>query len=184
MTKQSVPIAPNNINVAFQSMKGTLKTWQHAMHCRNSEQLSSFFFYVRTLTHNFFAHYRQDKRNLQWYLEVIFVSLQKYKPVAYKSRKTNVFVLRKAFCAPDTWRCIADSDSRFCQLFVQIFLVLAKLPRKHLVRMVKTPNSFSKADAIPTIRGERATHRICSQLFQNSKQSEICSQGNGEFRDG
>ena len=52
-----------------------LKSWQHAMHCRHSEQLSSFFCYVRTLTHIFFEHYRQDKRILQWYLEVIFVSL-------------------------------------------------------------------------------------------------------------
>ena len=61
-------------------------------------------------------------RHLHYYLEVIFVSFQKYKSFGHTSRKTDLFILQKKFSAPDTWKCIEDIDSRLNREIVTFLL--------------------------------------------------------------
>ena len=74
---------------------------------------------------------------------------------------------------------IFTSIKRMKSLFVH-----ANYARQHYVRTLHVPNKFNNAIVIPTLMGEYATHRNCSQYFQKRLQCNIGSCRGGEIRDG
>ena len=74
---------------------------------------------------------------------------------------------------------IIASAERLKSLFVQ-----AKFTRTLCIWKIHVSEEDNSAIVINTIRGECATHRNCSQLFHTCLQGEICSCGDGDFRDG
>ena len=62
--------------------------------------------------------------------------------------------------------------------------VPAKFTRTLCIRTTHAPNEVISAIVLPTIRGECAAHRNCSQLFQTCLQRDIGSCRDGEFCDG
>ena len=62
--------------------------------------------------------------------------------------------------------------------------VQTKFTRTLCIWKTHVPNNRNNANFIPTIRGECATHRNCSRLFQTSLQRNVGSCRDGEFHDG
>ena len=56
-----------------------------------------------------------DNRYLQQHLELIFAFLENSKSLGQISRKTNLFVVQREYCALDTWTCLEDTDNRFSE---------------------------------------------------------------------
>ena len=108
----------------------------------------------------------QDKKYLQFYLELIFESLLEHKSLGQKSTKTNLFVLQKDYRAPELSTIIEDIDSHFCQENEKSF-VQTMCTQTDCVRTIHVPKKFNIAVFILTIRGECAAHRNCSQSFQS-----------------
>ena len=105
-----------------------------------------------------------DNTHLQFYLELVFGSVQKYKSLVQTSKKKRFCLLCKENIAHlrhvralRTW--IIASAKRLKSPFVH-----AKYTRTHFVRTRHAPNKLNYALVVPTIRGECATHRNCSQL--------------------
>ena len=67
---------------------------------------------------------------------------------------------------------------------LKILFVLADFPRAQFIRTFFIPNEDNNAIILPTIRGERAIHRIRFSLFQSCLQFNVSSCKRGEFRDG
>ena len=60
----------------------------------------------------------------------------------------------------------------------------AKFTIKLCIRTIRVPKEINSAFVIPTIRGEFATHRNCSQIFQTCLQRNMGSCRDGELNDG
>ena len=114
--------------------------------------------------------------------ELIFAPLEKCKCLSDTSIKMELFVLEKDYCAPDTWIRIEDIDNHFFKRLKSLF-IKANFLRTHFVRTIHVPKKFNIALVIPTIKGECATHRNCSQFSHTSLQRNIGSCRSGEFRD-
>ena len=74
---------------------------------------------------------------------------------------------------------ITASAERLKSLFVQ-----AKFTGTFCIWTIHVPNENNSAVVVPTIRGECAAHRNCSQWFHTCLQRNIGSCRDGEFRDG
>ena len=98
------------------------------------------------------------------------------------TRKRSLFDLLKEYRAPDTQKCIAGIDNCFWREIGRFF-VNAKFTRTLCIWTINVPNENNSAIVIPTIRGECATHRNCSQLFHTCLQRKICYCKDGEFGD-
>ena len=64
------------------------------------------------------------------------------------------------------------------------FLCMQSLPEHFVFWTICVANEKNSAFVIPTIMGECATHRNCSQFFHTCLQRIIGSCRDGEFRDG
>ena len=74
---------------------------------------------------------------------------------------------------------IIASAERLKSLSVQ-----AKFTRTLCIWTIHVPNENKSVIVIPTIKGEWATHRNCSQIIHTCLQRNICSCRDGEFRVG
>ena len=53
--------------------------------------------------------------------EMRFVALQKQNFFGHTSRKMGFFNFQRESYAPDAWKCIEDTDSRFCRQIEKSF---------------------------------------------------------------
>ena len=77
----------------------------------------------------------------------------------------------------------ANNDNRSCREIEKSFCA-GKANPNICFRTKHVRNEINVASVIPTIRGEDATHRNCSQFFHTCLQRNIGSARNSEFRDG
>ena len=104
-----------------------------------------------------------DKSQLQKHLELISASLQKGKFLGHTSRKKKLFLLFKGNIAH-----LACGLALMTPIFTRFnrkksSFVHAKYTRTQCVGTIHVPNKFVRAFLIPTIRGDCATRRYCSE---------------------
>ena len=114
---------------------------------------------------------------------MILDSLQKCEPLGQTTRKRLSLIFKRNTARLADRRAlrtlIIASAKRLKSLFVQ-----AKFTRKLCIYTIHIPNENNSAIVIPTIRGECAKHRNCSQIIHSCLQRNIGFCRGGEFRDG
>ena len=104
---------------------------------------------------------------------MILASLQKCKPLGQATRKRNLFILQKEYCAPGTQTLrtlIIASAQGIKSLFVHV-----NFTQTLCIWTIHVSNKNKSAIVIPTIGGECATHCNCSQKCHTCKQQNIDS---------